>query len=253
MNSNKKYLAHIDLEKCLAPLPESVGLVNQMTISGVMGSNECDLSRLRVEPIHQRFANWRSGPDDIVEFTRRYGLLDWGGELVGQKKVPGLRFGFLVDHWRQRQNEIRELWETAPGGPDGVAWFTLPSAGDFPIATESDRWSRRFAYGDTADDGELIWQTPETLWERIREGPIARIRAWTTWQYVCLLLTFEKMESLRKCENPECAAPYFIARRKDQMFCGEDCAHRIAANRWWSRHGNQWRRTKATRKRRRKS
>src|SRR5215467_8116707 len=99
-----KYLAQVSLQKRLAPLPESVVLVKH-AIRGVMGSKQCDLSGLGREPIHQRFVNWRSGPEDIVEFTKRYGVLDWEGELVGKRNIPGTEFAFGDFEWQERQNE----------------------------------------------------------------------------------------------------------------------------------------------------
>jgi hypothetical protein len=95
----------------------------------------------------------------------------------------------------------------------------------------SDEYARPPNYRGEEDEGGLIWQTPLTVWEPTPEGPIARVAAHTTWQYLCLLLALERVERLRKCENPDCPAPYFIARRKDRMFCSEDCAHLIAARR----------------------
>lgn len=252
ITSYMKYLARIDLRERLAHLPESVSLLSERgVISGLFGVELCDLSHLRREPFHQKFANWRSEPDGIMEFTRRYGPLDWEGGFADLNVVSGLRFAFLTDLWRERQTQFRKLWETArTEGPEGLTWLTLPVAGDFPVATEADRYTRQANYEAGVDEGSLIWQTPETLWRPTRKGPLAQVEAKTTWQYLCLLLSFEKLESLSKCENSECAAPYFIAQRKDQMFCGEDCAHRIAARRWWSQHGNEWRRTRRAQRKR---
>jgi hypothetical protein len=245
-----KYLAQINLQKRLAPLPESISVSSEHElVSGLIGAKHCDLSSLRREPFHQKFANWRSEADAIVQFTRQYGPLDWEGRFAGVAQTAGLKFYFLAELWRERQAEFRKLWETArTEGPEGTTWLTLPVAGDFPVAREADRYPKPANYKGDGDEGRLIWQTPETLWEPWLKGPAARVAAQTTWQYLCLLLTFEKTEQLRKCENPECAAPYFIARRKDRLFCSEDCAHLIAARRWWTKHGNEWRQRRRKRK-----
>jgi hypothetical protein len=243
-----KYLAQIGLRNRLAPLPDSISLSPEHElVSGVIGPKTCDLSNLRPEPFHVKFVNWRSETDGIVDFTRRYGPLDWEGELAGVYHTAGLEFNFLADLWRERQTEFRKLWETArTEGPGGATWVTLPVAGDFPVAREADRLTKPSNY--ETDQGGLIWHTPETLWEPTPNGPVARIAAQTTWQYLCLLLTFEESDRFRKCENPDCTAPYFIARRKDRMFCSEDCAHLIAARRWWTKHGNEWRHTRRKRR-----
>jgi hypothetical protein len=53
---------------------------------------------------------------------------------------------------------------------------------------------------------------------------------------------------LRCCRNPECAAPYFFARRRSQKYCSEDCTlpfQRDYKRRWWHKSGNQWRKSRA--------
>jgi hypothetical protein len=43
----------------------------------------------------------------------------------------------------------------------------------------------------------------------------------------------------RKCENPECTAPYFFLKRKGQKYCSEECAlpaQRRAKSEWWARN-----------------
>lgn len=53
---------------------------------------------------------------------------------------------------------------------------------------------------------------------------------------------------LRCCRNPECAAPYFFARRRSQKYCSEDCTlpfQRDYKRRWWHKNGDQWRKSRA--------
>jgi hypothetical protein len=43
----------------------------------------------------------------------------------------------------------------------------------------------------------------------------------------------------RRCANAECSAPYFLAKRRNQKFCGDDCAmpSRLEAKRrWWDQN-----------------
>jgi hypothetical protein len=40
----------------------------------------------------------------------------------------------------------------------------------------------------------------------------------------------------RRCLNPECPAPFFLAKKKRQIFCGEECAkpaQRESKRKWW--------------------
>src|SRR5262249_11162200 len=48
----------------------------------------------------------------------------------------------------------------------------------------------------------------------------------------------------RYCANPDCAAPYFIAKKKGQKYCSEACAlpaQREFKRQWWAEYGEAWR------------
>lgn len=48
----------------------------------------------------------------------------------------------------------------------------------------------------------------------------------------------------RYCANPECPAPYFFVKRKNQRYCSEICAapaQRELKRKWWAKHGEEWR------------
>jgi hypothetical protein len=48
----------------------------------------------------------------------------------------------------------------------------------------------------------------------------------------------------KKCGNPACETPYFIAARKSQRYCTDTCANvfqRKAKRAWWQDHGREWR------------
>jgi hypothetical protein len=48
-------------------------------------------------------------------------------------------------------------------------------------------------------------------------------------------------DRLRICGNEECPAPYFIARRRSQKYCSDDCSapsQRELKRRWWDEHGS---------------
>jgi hypothetical protein len=231
-----------------ACLPKSVALAPKGGgVSGELGSERRNLATLR-EPFHLVFANWIPEPEAIVEFTRRYGPLDWEGELADLPEAAGSGFFFLTDLWRERQTEFRKLWETARTNPT-MAALEMCFGGHFSVEVEPGRYVLPTNYDGKGGEGKSIWLGPETLWEPTKRGPVASIEARTGWQYLYLLLAFEKLESLRKCENPDCAAPYFIARRRNKVFCSEDCAHLIAARRWWARRGNEWQRERLSKKR----
>jgi len=58
-------------------------------------------------------------------------------------------------------------------------------------------------------------------------------------------------DSARHCANPECATPYFFAKRRGQKFCSSECAapaQREHKRNWWKRNGVSWRRNRAKQK-----
>lgn len=55
----------------------------------------------------------------------------------------------------------------------------------------------------------------------------------------------------RHCKNPDCAAPYFFAGRRNQKYCSEDCAllqQKAYKRRWWQQNGKKWRENRERRK-----
>jgi hypothetical protein len=244
MQYKENYLAKIRLEKRLAPLPESIFLTEPNIISVVMGSKRCDLSALR-EPFHREFANSRADGKAVLMFTRQYGLLDWAGQFAGRTDVAGQKFSFDVETWREHQVNFLSAWATASRNPRGLPWEVVPV--NFPIPTADSTWQVLSGLRE-GDDGSLILKGPHTLWKLTEEGPSAYIYAQTTWEYLWMHLCFEKRANLRTCRNPDCGARYFISHRKNQTFCGQDCAHRIAVRRWWNHHGSEWRKSRSKRR-----
>jgi hypothetical protein len=62
-------------------------------------------------------------------------------------------------------------------------------------------------------------------------------------------------DRMRKCGNPGCRHPFFIAQRLTGKFCSKACAapaKQESKNRWWAEHGNAWQRKRRARKSQRK-
>jgi hypothetical protein len=74
------------------------------------------------------------------------------------------------------------------------------------------------------------------------------------WTYIRLAFLTDR-DRARVCANPDCIAPYFLAKRKDTKLCGSElCATRAQrqwALDWWNEEGAD-RRRKSQRKKRRK-
>jgi hypothetical protein len=74
-----------------------------------------------------------------------------------------------------------------------------------------------------------------------------------------VLYLIREADRARYCENPDCPARYFFAKRRSQKYCSPSCAlpaQREFKRRWWAEHGNRRRqqdskaRTTRTRKKR---
>jgi hypothetical protein len=53
-----------------------------------------------------------------------------------------------------------------------------------------------------------------------------------------------KSSLAKVCKNPDCPAPFFIAKKTRQQFCGDECAKpsRLEAKmKWWNEHGKRGR------------
>lgn len=251
-----RYLAEASITPHLASLPKHVELRGRKgpEIYGEFGARTLDFESLKEAP-HTIFVNWSSTPEAVLEFTKMYGLLDPNGKYCAWKGrgkfdpeatkaaqfadprsfivTGGVRndtFSFRVPSWVLAQKYFRQYWD---GNANGRLWDVV----------RHDLTSELMA-------SEIIGAPPMTshpgliVDDLVGLGPkpLIVLTANTLWQYLCALLMFHKVGDLRHCQNPDCPAPRFIARRKDQVYCSSDCAGLIAKRRWWAKHGEQWRR-----------
>lgn len=80
-------------------------------------------------------------------------------------------------------------------------------------------------------------------------GQKAEYQTWLVDQSVdgfllVLLRALHIVEQMRYCANPTCPTPYFIAKKRRQKYCSEECAlpaQREFKKAWWSEHGAAWR------------
>jgi hypothetical protein len=243
----KRYLAKAMLERHLATLPSSVELKGQKRhlVCGVlppvsahkMGRETLDFNSLAEFP-HKIFVNWPATPEGIVAFTRKYGLLDPIGKYCGWRvRDEGANFSFRVASWRDSQDLFRQYWDwNANWGNWNIVRHDL--SGEL-IETEVVGAPNLCHPGIEVTD--LI---------ELGRKPFVVLTAQTLWQHLCTLLMFHDVGELRYCKNSDCPAPRFMARRKDQVYCSDDCSSLLAKRKWWASHGEEWRRERAKKKRR---
>lgn len=130
------------------------------------------------------------------------------------------------------RDELRQIWRpeaTAEKQRILEGWQAVPH----PIPT---RPRTPFAYIGARPLWIDIWK-PVLHTGRI-EPAFHSIRAQLTQGVL------EQHERLAACQNPDCPARYFLAKRNDQKYCGGECtayAQRQYASGWWNREGKEWR------------
>lgn len=225
------YLAEAGLEHHLALLPKHAELSGrkQDKITGELGQQRVDFASL-LEPPHRVFVNWSPTTEGVLAFTKMYGLLDPTGKYCEWKlEDQGRAFSFKVKTWVDSQGYFRQYWDW---NKDRDHWDTVRH----DLMSELETW-------EVTNAPELCHPGIELAYIlNLGPKPYILLSAQTLWQYLCTLLMFHSVGDLRYCQNPDCPAPRFIARRKDQVYCSSDCAALLAKRRWWAKHGEQWRR-----------
>jgi hypothetical protein len=172
------------------------------------------------------FVNTSSSPQDILRFTRHYGVLhrddmEWF-EIVPGENVVGDSFCIHCSQWLQSHERLRKEWARS-GRPNVRLAQTL-----------ADEISRERSVGRIVK----AFVRPSNRGFRLELQPDDLLGAlWLAF------LGFS--DRTRKCQNPTCSAPYFLASRRDQKFCNEKCSRLAANRRWWSEKGSKWRKEKS--------
>ncbi len=113
-------------------------------------------------------------------------------------------------------------------------------------------------------DFQSVWDSPD-LWTEVwrwvwLRAMVAKIHGVESDKndpppmspFEASMLYFQQnIHSALHCGNPDCAAPYFFAKRKRQKYCSDSCAaygQRQAKSRWWAEHGEEWREKRRVKK-----
>jgi hypothetical protein len=150
--------------------------------------------------------------------------------------------------------------------------------GPFPQKERMQEWGALFtdeterSVLEARNDLQELWdaKTPATRKEEIltgwlRRGPADFLLPRWNGRTLSLFPNYVNLRALlfigivhrsarfARCHNPDCPAPYFLAKRRSQKFCERgDCtayAQRKYALKWWNNEGRE-RRAKRSRKRR---
>jgi hypothetical protein len=194
------------------------------------------------------------------------------GRLLAGSPSSGQAKDFLVTvaNLRDDKDGLRRLRSRFPDVLDQVNRTMVATYSPKvyrPGSPEHDEWARKSWLMPLRDTLRAIWQTPDP---RAKEWGLFRISqdfflqghpdmiqrstsngtdfllSWEpptrTEQFLLELMKWA--DFLRYCANPDCAAPYFIAAKRDQKYCHTECARptqRESKRRWWAKNGKQWR------------
>jgi hypothetical protein len=190
-------------------------------ITGRLGRERVQIFA-RPDHVIEDFANTSNDSKDILRFTKRYGVLhrndvDWL-EIAPADRIQGDDFCIHCDQWLASQELFRAEW-TRKGRADE----DLANALANQINPKSRAGRAVKAFVRPGKRGFQLELRPDDL-------------------LGALWLAFVGFsDRTRKCQNPKCPAPYFLASRRDQKFCNEKCSRLVANRRWWSKNGQQWR------------
>jgi hypothetical protein len=198
--------------------------------------NRVDQDRWK-DPPHIALANLRLEQDSIQGFIKMYGLLHsyhasyedprhWLKPelLIGQD----LSFCESVDDFAHAQDLLRRSW--------------------------TQDWLATVEIEGELEDGFEI-ESLVVAWRTVA------LKTCDLWKAICFLFLFLFLLDyfngvLRKCHNPDCPAPFFIARRQTQKFCElgpcTEYAQRQYALKWWREKGAKRRAKRKTVKGRKK-
>jgi hypothetical protein len=113
-----------------------------------------------------------------------------------------------------------------------------------------------------AGDDEAIYEVEAQARDALKARPSVRARSVELimndlWSLICLLFLMDHSAGKTGvCGNPECPAPYFLRKRKDQKYCERGKCSAYAQRRyalgWWERRGYDLRARKSKGSKRRK-
>lgn len=190
--------------------------VNAGHVVGTLGSELADVSRW-MEPPHKRLANLQTYDASGVPTT---------------KPVSGLADAKAMEAFVRKYGV---LW----GRVDETSGRFDEDAARFAVAQDL---LRRAWMGDGDAIREIEGQVEDALEARPSVRPRGiELTTENLWSLICTLFLLDRASGKTGvCANPDCPAPYFLRKRKDQKFCERggctDYAQRQYALKWWHTH-----------------
>lgn len=204
-----------------------------------------NLANEKPEKMLQALTELANLRNDVAAY-RRF-LTHWPGYVPLKKNMyritAGERVPFdLVDALEERRAALRNIWE---GDATTLVAFLLPT--EPPDEIRGEYFDKSLG-PDEEQSGTKFWDTQVGLdWQRgqFTYDPKTKFQQ-------ALYQLFRNAAWAKVCANPDCSAPYFIADKVNQRYCSDACAKVFQQEwkrRWWTEHGDTWRRARKNLKR----
>ena len=111
--------------------------------------------------------------------------------------------------------------------------------------------AQMFVKGDLREESRPIWLSNLAFLNGMQRFDLES----STPFEECVWHLLDCANRLRYCQTPECPAPYFIAARRNQNYCSEECTkprQREFQRQWWAQHGKAWRKQRTRKQNRQK-
>jgi hypothetical protein len=195
-----------------------------------------DLLELKAEPnpVERRFAAFIPAPShrswcfDQVQFEEDAELKTAFPASIQDKIIE--KIGMRLWQLPSLREFVRRVW-------------TLQDPRRRDWAVDAFRYWLYTLQRDKSLEGEFLNINPDSNW-------FPQIPPPTPFEQALLYLV-KYADKACYCRNPECPAPYFFTKRKNQRYCSESCAapaQRDMKRKWWAEHGEEWRAARQNKK-----
>jgi len=149
------------------------------------------------------------------------------------------------------EDQIFSVWR--PGWADLMIEFAVVETRQV-VARLSGQSSHTCQIPASEIANKVAGKFPPQSWgfesgEHLLFGSSGRVLVVTSslWRLIQFAWCSVPIDHVRICANPECKAPYFVAKDLRQRFCSEICAQwgqREWKRQWWAAKGGEWRKSR---------
>ncbi len=182
------------------------------------------LPRREAERFLTEIANLRDDPASVRRLEAQLGAFaPWPARWSGESGLRDLR-DKIREVWRE-PNLLRRTWAA-------LALFLQVVIQPLQDETRKSSDAPRPDIRPGEDFLEVLNRIPVPP-----PDPLSQVFSYFT----------ESTDRARYCANPDCLAPYFLAKRRTQRYCSDACskpAQQRFKREWWAEHGKAWRKAR---------